>query len=420
MDVKYRVLGLLWLMQLVNYLDRINISIAAPTMMKDLAITPGHFGFVLAAFTLGYAIMQIPGGALGDRFGAKRVLIGSALAWALLHRPHRARQFARHADRRAGGASACSEGASNGPAFKLVGDYFTSRERACANGLYLTSLALGPACVAPIAAWMLGRVGWHGMFFLFVIPAVLMAAAHRRGHAPREPRCRHPHRNPQRRGQAGRLAAMSCACAASWLLFFAYMAFNMAFWGYLGWMPSYLSIARHINLKDLGVAASIPYVFGFFGMLVFGWLGSRPFYRHRALLVAAAYLLAGLGLYAAYQAATPAGSIAGLSMAAFFLYGGFGPVWGIALDLTPETARGAFSGFVNCGGQIGGFFAPDRGRAHRLPYRLVHRRVSVHDRRVADRSDMFLHAASEPWPRCLDQINARVRTLLSSRSLAEP
>ncbi len=356
MNVKYRVLGLLWLMQLVNYLDRINISIAAPTMMKALSITPGHFGFVLAAFTLGYAIMQIPGGALADRFGSKRVLIGSALVWGVFTGlTGFASSLATLIAARVG--FGLSEGASNGPAFKLVGDYFTSRERAGANGAYLTSLALGPACVAPMAAWMLGLVGWHGMFFLFVIPAVLMAALI----AVAMPRAnsgaviRTEILTPAGK-QAGWGDVMRLR--SPWLLFFAYMAFNMAFWGYLGWMPSYLSLARHINLKELGVAASIPYVFGFFGMVVFGWLGSRPFYRHRALLVGAAYLLAGLGLYAAFQAATPYWSIAGLSMAAFFLYGGFGPVWGIALDLTPETARGAFSGFVNCGGQIGGIFAP--------------------------------------------------------------
>ncbi len=355
MDTKYRVLGLLWLMQLVNYLDRINISIAAPFMMKDLAITPGHFGFVLAAFTLGYAIMQIPGGALSDRFGAKPVLIGSALLWGCFTGiTGLASSLATLIAARVG--FGLSEGASNGPAFKLVGDYFTSRERAGANGAYLTSLALGPACVAPMAAWALGRVGWHGMFFLFVIPAVLMAALLAIA-MPRAPKTVIRTEIVTQSGQqAGWRDVMRLR--TSWLLFFAYMAFNMAFWGYLGWMPSYLSLARHINLKELGIAASIPYVFGFFGMVVFGWLGSRPFYRHRARLVGVAYLLAGIGLYAAFQAATPAWSIAGLSMAAFFLYGGFGPVWGIALDLTPETARGAFSGFVNCGGQIGGVFAP--------------------------------------------------------------
>ena len=95
--------------------------------------------------------------------------------------------------------------------------------------------------------------------------------------------------------------------------------------------------ASSIDLKQLGLAASVPYLFGFLGMLLFGWLGSRALYRYRALLVAAGYAGAGIALFAAFRAATPIGSIAGLSAAAFFLYGGFGPVWGIALDLTPST-----------------------------------------------------------------------------------
>ncbi len=352
MNVKYRVLGLLFVMQLVNYLDRVNLSVAAPTMMRELHLSPGKFGFILAAFTLGYAIAQIPGGALGDRFGAKRVLVGSALGWS----------FFTGLTGLVGTLAALilvrvlfglAEGTSNGPAFKLVGDFFTSRERARANGLYLTSLAVGPALVAPIAAWMLTRVGWHGMFLLFVIPGVLLAALI----ATAMPNARHTPEPASRDEDTGSWGGVM-ARKTSWLLFFAYMAFNVAFWGYLGWMPSYLTLARHIDLKQLGLAASVPYLFGFLGMLLFGWLGSRALYRYRALLVAAGYAGAGIALFAAFRAATPIGSIAGLSAAAFFLYGGFGPVWGIALDLTPSTARGAFSGFINCGGQIGGFFAP--------------------------------------------------------------
>lgn len=351
MDVRYRVLGVLFVMQLVNYLDRVNLAVAAPVMMKELHLSPGKFGFVLAAFTLGYAIAQIPGGVLGDRFGAKRVLIGAALGWS----------FFTGATGLAGTLAGLivvrvlfglAEGTSNGPAFKLVGDYFAPRERANANGLYLSSLAIGPALVAPVAAWLLGRVGWHGMFFLFVIPGVLLAGLI----AAALPRARHAPANTGGGGAKDWRGVMRQK--TSWLLFFAYMAFNIAFWGYIGWMPSYLTLARHIDLKQLGLAASVPYVFGFLGLLIFGWLGSRALYRRRALLVAAGYVGAGIALFAAFRAATPAGSIAGLSAAAFFLYGGFGPVWGIALDLTPATARGAFSGFINCGGQIGGFFAP--------------------------------------------------------------
>jgi MFS family permease len=68
MSSRYKLLGLIWLLQFVNYLDRVNISVAAPSMMKSLAIDPGLFGFVLSAFTIGYATMQMPGGILaGDR-----------------------------------------------------------------------------------------------------------------------------------------------------------------------------------------------------------------------------------------------------------------------------------------------------------------------------------------------------------------
>ncbi|MFM0205394.1 MFS transporter [Paraburkholderia fungorum] len=70
---KYKVLLMIWMLQFVNYLDRINLSIAAPTMRKELSIRAALFGVVLAAFSLGYAVAQIPGGALADRLGAKSV-----------------------------------------------------------------------------------------------------------------------------------------------------------------------------------------------------------------------------------------------------------------------------------------------------------------------------------------------------------
>ncbi|WP_301786405.1 MFS transporter [Caballeronia sp. SEWSISQ10-4 2] len=80
--------------------------------------------------------------------------------------------------------------------------------------------------------------------------------------------------------------------------------------------------------------------------------------RHRCLLIAAVYLCTAVCLYVTYNLETAQASIVGLSAAGFFLYGGFGPVWSVVLDLTPGNLRGVFSGFVNCGGQIGGFFAP--------------------------------------------------------------
>jgi sugar phosphate permease len=358
---KYKVLLTIWLLQFVNYLDRINLSIAAPTMMKQLSISPNLFGFVLAAFTFGYALAQIPGGALSDRFGAKWMLILSPVLWSIF-------------TGMTGFVSTLAalivvrvlfgfaEGLSNGASFKSIGDYFPPQERSTANGVYLSALALGPAVVAPIAVWFLIHSGWQGMFRWLTLPGLAMAllvvwlvpAARARDTTAEE--TGGPDK-PVAREERAKFREI-VRLPRSWLIFIAYLAFNVAFWGYLGWMPSYLSMARHIDLKTLGVAASVPYFAGAVGMFVFGWLGSSVLYRQRCVLIAVIYVCTAVSLYVTYNVDSALHSIIGLSVAGFFLYGGFGPVWSVVLDLTPGANRGAFAGFVNCGGQIGGFFAP--------------------------------------------------------------
>jgi len=69
------MLLLMWLMMFVAYLDRINISVAGPTIMKALHMSPALFGVVLSSFTFGYAVLQIPGGWLADRFGSRALLV---------------------------------------------------------------------------------------------------------------------------------------------------------------------------------------------------------------------------------------------------------------------------------------------------------------------------------------------------------
>lgn len=248
------------------------------------------------------------------------------------------------------------EGLENGAQFKLIGDFFTSKERSSANGLFLTAIALGPAFVAPVSVWLLGAVGWRGLFLWFTVPGIIMALLIY-FLIPQKPKEGVVH--TEVRTRAGKPANWSAVLAQPgiWLIFLAYLFFNVAFWGFLGWMPSYLALSRHIDLAKLGFDASVPYVLGFFGLVIIGWLGNR-LSHYKATLVAISYLLSGIFLYIAYHASTVGGSVFGLSAAAFFLFGGFGPIWAIPLDLIPDSLRGTFTGFVNFGGQIGGFFAP--------------------------------------------------------------
>jgi sugar phosphate permease len=355
MPAKRLVLTLLWIAFFVAYLDRTNISVAGPAMMHDLGMSPQTFGYVLAAFTGGYALSQIPGGILADRYGAKIMLLIALLIWSVF-------------TGLTGLAASVGvlivirfcfglgEGLEQGAQFKAIGDTFDSHGRSVASAIFLTALALGPAFVAPVAAVTIAHAGWQTLFLWFTLPGLIVAAliwrffpnstARLQGATEAEPA-----------GAPGSWRDLF-ASPRAWCAFATYFLFNIAFWGLLNWMPSYLSQTRHIELAKLGFIASIPYLCGFAGLLVFGALGAGAFYRYRPLLLAAGYVLAGLGLAIAFTAGTVETSVIGLSFGAFFLYGTFGPFWGVALDLVPANIRGTLSGFVNFGGQIGGFCSP--------------------------------------------------------------
>lgn len=354
MSARYKLVIVVWAMQFVNYLDRVNISVAGPTMMKSLSINPAQFGVVLAAFTLGYAAMQIPGGFLADRFGSKALLIGAPVVWSMFTglTGVATTVSALMAVRFCFGLA---EGASNASCYKLVGDNFPSKERSRANGIWLTALALGPASVAPAASWFLQRVGWQHLFYYFSIPGLLVALIIYFVVPPQKRALAVERTVKQTNAEP---TAHPLAKRSTWLIFIGYLTFNIGYWGYLGWMPSYLALERNLNLVELGSAASVPYLFGFLGLVVFAILGSSSLHRHKPQLVAAVYLLASVSLYGTYSAKTVVGCLVGLSATAFFLYGGFAPTAALLLDFGPLEGRGAFAGFINTGGQLGGFVAP--------------------------------------------------------------
>lgn len=349
---KWPVLFLIWLMMLVAYFDRVDVSVAGPTISQALHLTKTQFGLVLSAFTLGYAVMQVPGGHLADKFGSRRLLVIALLVWSLFTGlTGVAISLASLLTIRV--LFGIGEGIENGAQFKLIGDYFDSRERSRANAIFLTALALGPAVATPLTTWLLPLVGWRNLFFCFgglglVVAGLLAAFLPHDASVSRQAEAKSDWK--QRLGEA-------LGHPAIWLCFAAYLLFNATFWGFLGWIPTYLKDERHLTLAKMGVLGALPYLGGFVGMLLIGQLGSSYLAGRRPALVAGCYAAGAVFLYVAPTASQTAACVAGLTLAAFFLYGGFGPFWAISIGLTSPETRGAFTGFVNFGGQIGGFVA---------------------------------------------------------------
>jgi MFS family permease len=349
---KWLVLFLIWLMMLIAYFDRINLPQASNSIMHDLHLDKAHWGFVLAAFTVGYALMQAPGGFLADRYGSRRLLIIAILGWSVFTAltGFAGSLISLLAIRFVFGIG---EGLENGAQFRLVGEYFNNKERALANAIFLSALALGPAIGTPLATWQVVQFGWRNMFFIFGVlglaVAIVLAFWLPKDHGSTlasEPNVS--------TGEAISLQSLFQGAAPK-LCALGYLLFNMAFWGFLSWIPNYLRDDRHLTLAKSGVLGSLPYLFGVIGMALAGYLGSNAMNRYRPLLIAICCGCAAGGLFAAATAPSVQLAVGGLCFSGFFLYGVFGPFWAIAIGLAPSHARGAFTGSVNFCGQVGAF-----------------------------------------------------------------
>lgn len=350
MRTEVKILGALWFFQVVNYIDRVAISFAAPSMMSSLSLSHENFGLALSAFSVGYMLCQIPGGLLADRFGARTLMIIAPVFWA----------FFTGATGLVVGLSGLiavralfgvAEGLSNMCGYKVIGDNFTKKAQSTAVAIWATAFAVAPILAGPFVSHMLEQVGWRWLFVMLALPALLVSVSNYFLIPKSAPKSKSA---PRPKAELGKIFRSP----TFWIIGFAYFCFNIAYWGYIGWMPTYLSSSRGIEIKALGLIGAIPYAFALAGLLTAGWLASGPLLNHRRQMLLVFYLLAASGFYFAYSAQSVAGSIAGLSMTAFFLYGSLGSLGAVILEYAPESVRATYSGSVTTLGQLGGAIAP--------------------------------------------------------------
>jgi len=351
MSGRVRIVIALWVLSLVNYIDRVAISFAGPTIMSSLHISPAYFGLVLSSFGVGYILSLVPGGLIADRWGTRLVVLVTPLLWALFTgltgfvTVVGSFVLVRF-------ALGVSEGLFTPSIYKTIGDNFDHKQRSFALAMCMSALALGPALAGPLVGVLIGAFSWQLAFAFLALPAVLAAvlgylllppaAHHRFVSAPKD---KVPFRTLLR-------------YPSLWLLALSNFATDIAQWGFMGWMPSYLAMERGIDLKTHGHIGSIPFIAGAVGLLVGGWLGTSALSRYRPQLIVAAYVAAAVSLLIAYQASDLPLAVGGLSCATFFMYGALAPKGAVVIGAAPSTGRAAFVSVYTVAGQIGGASAP--------------------------------------------------------------
>ena len=363
MPYRFRVLGLLFLLVLVMYFDRLCIAVAGPRMQHDLNLAPSQWGWVIGAFTLAYAVFEIPSGMLGDRIGPRRVLTRIVLWWSAF-------------TALTGAVSSYPLlllvrflfGAGEAGAFPnsatVVGRWIPASERARAASVMWAATAAGgiltPLIVVPIQK----KYGWQASFFLFSSFGVVWAAlwywwfrdtpseqpgiteAERESIGPPIPRTHHglPWGKLLRDGNFVRLLLM-------------YHSYCWGGYFFLTWFPTYLQVGRGLTEDRMKIASSLPAWFGLLGLICGGYLSDHLARKHslrlaRCAVGAAGLFVGGICLGLATITANNTTAIGLLTLGGGAMNLMIPVSWSICVDLAREHV-GAISGAMNTAGQLG-------------------------------------------------------------------
>lgn len=364
---RYTVLLFLWLGWMLSFLDRMVMSVSLPFIGKDLNIDETGQGLIISAFFVGYALFQIPGGFLADKFGARRVMTIAIIWWSvftsltgfILSMPIMLviRFF-----------FGVGEGCFPASSWKIISTYFPAKERGFATAIQASVNTLGPALAVVIAAGIIGTFGWQMVFIALGIPGIVIGLC-------MYYYCRdNPKDNPQM--TKAELAELDLdeingigAHASNvsfkeilknpvlWKLSAIWFLFDITFWGFTTWIPSYLMTVREFTLAKTGLMAAVPFLFGAVGTLIGGYLSDK-WKPARKMLYVVASIIAAIFLYMTYTVADANAAVMFQCASALFMFFAMALFWGMIMDYIPPSLMGRGSSVVNFGGQVAGIISP--------------------------------------------------------------
>jgi len=350
---KYLVFVLLYLGFCISYVDRVAINIALASISQEFGLSPSTMGVVLSTFFVGYAIMQIPGGWLADKFGSKIAVIGALFVWSMftLGTGYAWSLTALIVIRFIFGIG---EGPFAVSALKGIAEYFPKVERPKMTAGLLSSNYVGSAIAPLLVVPLMMYVGWRGMFHWIGILGIAFIALYWFLVKPAIKQEEEEVANGKPKINLKELLKMPII----WQLTIAWFALSLVNKGLDSWMPTYLLTVRHLDLKSLGILTPLPFVAAGIATAIGGWVMDRFFDGREKYLLVSAALLAAFFLYFMYTAETVIMVIAFQSLVYFFKSFVFAAALALPMKLLPSSIAGSASGVINMGGQSAGFIAP--------------------------------------------------------------
>ncbi|HGW2795957.1 TPA: MFS transporter [Klebsiella pneumoniae] len=298
-NIRWIIVLLLFLVYMINYLDRVALSITVPMIEKDLALNAEQFGIIFGSFFFGYAVFNFIGGLAVDKFGATLVM-GLAFGW----RPAFMIIFA------------------IGIVWMIAWFYIAANSPEKHKKVSQEELKLiNKMKEEEVALETIENQTAHSLGYYLKQPIILVTA-------------------------------------------FAFFCYNYILFFFLSWFPSYLVQQHHLDIKQMSLTTMIPWIVGFVGLALGGYISDKIFkltgrlLLSRKIVLVVCLLMAAIcvGLAGTVSSVVPAVLL--MSVSIFFLYVTGAIYWAIIQDVVHKSRVGGASGFIHLIGSVSGIVGP--------------------------------------------------------------
>ncbi|WP_125567385.1 MFS transporter [Companilactobacillus insicii] len=342
---------LIYVAYIICFIDRSALNIALSYIGKDFNLSTSTLGVVASAFFFSYALMQIPGGWLTDKFGTKITIIVAISMWSIFTvLTGFAWSLASLLVIRV--LFGIGEGTFPSASLKQISEEVSYDHRSQATSAIISSnyigSAIAPMMMAPIIAFLGWRTAFHfmgiiGLIFVVVYFFVLRPIKSTKSVTTNRKKI---------------VWGQVLSNRIIWQFFIVVFGLSVVTKGLDTWMPTYLLQSRHINLAGVAWMVPLPSLAAGVGAVLSGFIMVKFFKNHEKWLIALASLLTTVFMFGMYRSSTLAGVISFEVLTYFFKSIAFSGSFAFFAQLMTQKAYGSSVGIVNFGGQLAGFLAP--------------------------------------------------------------
>lgn len=377
--IRYAMLSLVFINVMINYLDRSNLSVAAASLTKDLQLSTVEMGLIFSAFGWSYALLQIPGGLIADRFGPRVLYAFCLITWSITTLLQGfAKGFVSLFGLR------LATGAFEAPCYpinnRIVTSWFPNHERASAIALYVSGQFIGLAFFTPVLVTIQYYFGWQGLFIttglVGLIWGVIWYLLYR---DPLDSRSVNAEeldyiekggglisgkKNEVNQPSIWNWANMKQVFTnrTLWGVYIGQFSMNAMLWFFLTWFPTYLVKYRGLNFLKSGYLASIPFLAACAGLLLSGFLSDYLIKKGKSIGIARKTpIIIGLIVSASIVGANYSTNTAFIIffMALAFFGAGMALIsWVFVSILSPKHLIGLTGGVFNFMGNLASIVVP--------------------------------------------------------------